>query len=84
MAKLMFKWAYFNLLLKGVWLGPPDLMQKQVLDAAGLIEVPEGLPGDVLSLLMVFDLFSAYFDMHSHTPFYSLVTGLSLGITHQR
>jgi len=28
MAKLMFKWAYFNLLLKGVWLGPPDLMQE--------------------------------------------------------
>jgi sulfide:quinone oxidoreductase len=28
MAKLMFKWAYFNLLLKGVWLGPPDLMME--------------------------------------------------------
>ena len=26
MAKLMFKWTYFNLLLKGAWLGPPDLM----------------------------------------------------------
>ena len=25
-AKLMFKWAYYNLLLKGTWLGPPDLM----------------------------------------------------------
>ena len=28
MAKLMFKWAYFNLLLKGAWLGPPDLMME--------------------------------------------------------
>ena len=28
MAKLMFKWAYFNLLLKGVWLGPPSLMME--------------------------------------------------------
>jgi len=28
MAKLMFKWAYFNLLLKGVWLGPPGLMME--------------------------------------------------------
>jgi hypothetical protein len=25
---LMFKWAYFNLLLKGVWLGPPNLMME--------------------------------------------------------
>jgi hypothetical protein len=22
----MFKWAYFNLLLAGTWLGPPALM----------------------------------------------------------
>ena len=28
MAKLMSKWAYFNLLLKGAWLGPPDLMME--------------------------------------------------------
>jgi len=28
MSKLMFKWAYFNLLLKGVWLGPPNLMME--------------------------------------------------------
>lgn len=27
-SKMMFKWAYFNLLLKGVWLGPPDLMME--------------------------------------------------------
>jgi len=26
-SKLMFKWAYFNLLLCGTWLGPPG-MQK--------------------------------------------------------
>lgn len=28
MAKLMFKWVYFNLLLKGTWLGPPSLMME--------------------------------------------------------
>lgn len=28
MAKLMFKWAYFNLLLAGTWLGPPALMME--------------------------------------------------------
>ena len=26
-SKLLFKWAYFNLLLSGTWLGPPA-MQK--------------------------------------------------------
>ena len=35
-AKLMFKWAYFNLLLAGTWLGPPDLMlQGKRLDMIG-------------------------------------------------
>jgi sulfide:quinone oxidoreductase len=24
-SKLMFKWVYFNMLLKGTWLGPPAL-----------------------------------------------------------
>ncbi|MFV0437053.1 MAG: hypothetical protein ACK5PS_06650 [Desulfopila sp.] len=24
-SKLLFKWVYFNLLLKGAWLGPPAL-----------------------------------------------------------
>ena len=24
-SKLMFKWAYYNLLLAGAWLGPPSL-----------------------------------------------------------
>lgn len=27
MSKLFFKWVYWNLLLAGTWLGPPD-MQK--------------------------------------------------------
>jgi len=25
MVKLLFKWVYWNLLLSGVWLGPPNL-----------------------------------------------------------
>jgi hypothetical protein len=25
LSKLLFKWAYFNLLLSGTWLGPPAL-----------------------------------------------------------
>lgn len=24
-SKLLFKWAYYNLLLAGTWLGPPSL-----------------------------------------------------------
>jgi sulfide:quinone oxidoreductase len=28
MSKLMFKWVYWNLLLAGVWLGPPELQKE--------------------------------------------------------